>query len=206
MIFTLKTGVLQLQVCTDSMIRVRYSPTATIPTLKDFVVMKTAWPAAAWEMKPTDKTVTLTTARMSATVLKEDGAIVFKDAAGHELLSDGPRQMIPAEVDGESTYHSEDVFKIYGSEEAFYGLGQHQAGVWNFRGESVELSQENTNIAVPMWLSSKGYGVFWNNRESATSTTASSTLYTSARTWQIPSSTTSSTGRNSTRSSPTTAN
>jgi alpha-D-xyloside xylohydrolase len=47
--------------------------------------------------------------------------------------------------------------------EAFYGLGQHQAGVWNFRGESVDVSQENTNIAVPLLLSSNGYGIFWNN-------------------------------------------
>ena len=31
------------------------------------------------------------------------------------------------------------------------------------RGESVDLSQENTNIAVPMLLSSNGYGIFWNN-------------------------------------------
>jgi len=42
-------------------------------------------------------------------------------------------------------------------------LGQHQAGVWNYRGESVDISQENSNISVPLMLSSKGYGIFWNN-------------------------------------------
>ena len=52
---------------------------------------------------------------------------------------------------------------IYGSHEALYGLGQHQAGVWNYRGESVDISQENSNISVPLMLSSKGYGIFWNN-------------------------------------------
>ncbi len=46
---------------------------------------------------------------------------------------------------------------------ALYGLGQHQAGVWNYRGESVDISQDNTNISVPMLLSSNGYGIFWNN-------------------------------------------
>src|SRR5208283_968396 len=160
---TLQAGVLRLQVCTDSVIHVQYTPVSTFPHLNDFVVTKTDWPVAEWTMQSDVKTVSLTTARMSATVSREDGTITFKDRSGHELLSDGPRQMIPAQVNGEDTYHSEDVFKIYGSEEAFYGLGQHQAGVWNFRGESVELSQENTNIAVPMWLSSKGYGIFWNN-------------------------------------------
>jgi alpha-D-xyloside xylohydrolase len=163
LIMTMQTGVLRLQVCTDSIIRVRYSPTSTFPDLKDYVVTKTEWPAEAWDMQTAGDSVTISTARMSATVDREDGTIVFKDKAGHELLADGPRQMIPAQVNGENTWHAEDVFKIYGSEEAFYGLGQHQAGVWNFRGESVELSQENANIAVPMWLSSKGYGIFWNN-------------------------------------------
>jgi alpha-D-xyloside xylohydrolase len=35
--------------------------------------------------------------------------------------------------------------------------------VWNYRGESVDISQDNTNIAVPLLLSSNGYGIFWNN-------------------------------------------
>ena len=61
------------------------------------------------------------------------------------------------------THRAEDVFKMYGSEEALYGLGQHQSGVWNYRGTSVDLSQENTEIAVPMLLSTNGYGIFWNN-------------------------------------------
>ena len=160
---TMQTGSLRLQVCTDSMIHVQYTPGQAFPHLNDYVVTRTNWPAAEWTTQSDSKTVSLSTARMSVTVSRDDGAITFKDESGHELLSDGPRQMIPAQVNGENTWHAEDVFKIYGSEEAFYGLGQHQAGVWNFRGESVELSQENANIAVPVWLSSKGYGVFWNN-------------------------------------------
>ena len=66
-------------------------------------------------------------------------------------------------VNGEDTYHAESFVNIYGSREAFYGLGQHQAGVWNYRGESVDISQDNSNIAVPFLVSSNGYGIFWNN-------------------------------------------
>ncbi len=71
--------------------------------------------------------------------------------------------MTPEKVNGEDTYRAESFVSIYGSHEALYGLGQHQAGVWNYHGESVDISQENTNIAVPMLLSSNGYGIFWNN-------------------------------------------
>ena len=52
---------------------------------------------------------------------------------------------------------------MWDTPEAFYGLGQHQAGVLNYRGESVDISQDNTNISVPLLLSSNGYGIFWNN-------------------------------------------
>jgi hypothetical protein len=48
---------------------------------------------------------------------------------------------------------------LWDSTEAFYRLGQHRAGVWNYHGESVDLSQANTNISVPMFLSSNGHGI-----------------------------------------------
>ncbi len=66
-------------------------------------------------------------------------------------------------MNGESTYRAESFFPVYGSHEGFYGLGQHQAGVWNYRGESVDISQDNSNISIPFLISSKGYGIYWNN-------------------------------------------
>ncbi len=159
----MQTGALKLQVCTDSMIRVLYSPTGTFTRHKDYVVVKENWTPVKWNMQSDDKDITLTTDRLNVKVSRADGAITYADASGKPLLSEGPKQMTPAVVNGEHTYRAEDVIKVYGSEEAFYGLGQHQAGVWNYRGETVDLSQENTNIAVPLYLSTRGYGIFWNN-------------------------------------------
>lgn len=162
-LLTFQTGSMKLQVCTDSIVRLRYSPTGAFPEKPDYVVVKTAWPAAPFELESTDKNVTLTTPRLSVIVNRVDGTLSYRDGQHRELLSDGPRQMRPITVQGEATYHAEDVFKMYGSEEGLYGLGQHQSGVWNYRGNSIELSQENSEIAVPLLLSSKGYGLFWNN-------------------------------------------
>ena len=44
-----------------------------------------------------------------------------------------------------------------------FGLGQFQDGYSNVRGLSRRLTQVNTQISLPMLLSSKGYGVLWNN-------------------------------------------
>src|SRR5579884_1628105 len=162
-VFTMQTGILELQVCTDSVVRVRYAPGSSFPDRHDFVVVKTDWPAVSWSVQQNDAGISVVTSQLKVTVGRADGNITFADANGKVLLSEGPKQMLPVTVNKEATHNAEDVFKIYGSEEAFYGLGQHQAGVWNYRGESVDLSQENTEIAVPFWLSSNGYGVFWNN-------------------------------------------
>ena len=61
-LFTMGTGTLKVQVCSDSVIHVLYSPTATFPKRTDFVVIKETWPAAQWTMQSTDDAVTLSTA------------------------------------------------------------------------------------------------------------------------------------------------
>ena len=43
--------------------------------------------------------------------------------------------------------------------EALYGLGQHEEGLLNLRGRTVYLHQANMKIAVPVLVSSLGYGL-----------------------------------------------
>jgi alpha-D-xyloside xylohydrolase len=161
--FTMQSGTLRIQVCSDSVIHVLYSPTASFPNTPQYVVTKTSWARPQWTMQTTDKDVTIETPRMTIVVTRADGSILYNDVAGKKLFKDSNRTLTPVEVNGEKTYHSELFSDLWDSTEAFYGLGQHQAGVWNYHGEAVDLSQDNTNISVPMFLSSNGYGIFWNN-------------------------------------------
>ena len=103
------------------------------------------------------------TSLLKITVTRKDGAIAYAEVNGGSLVQEASRRLTPEKVNGEDTYRAESFVNIYGSHEGLYGLGQHQAGVWNYRGESVDISQENSNISVPLMLSSKGYGIFWNN-------------------------------------------
>jgi alpha-D-xyloside xylohydrolase len=162
-LFSMGTGTLKVQVCSDSVIRILYSPTTSFPKRADYVVIKENWPAAQWTMQSSDDAITLTTSLLRITVTKKDGAITFAEPHGGPLVQEASRSMMPEKVNGEDTYRAESFVNIYGSHEGLYGLGQHQAGVWNYRGESVDISQENSNISVPLMLSSKGYGIFWNN-------------------------------------------
>jgi alpha-D-xyloside xylohydrolase len=159
----MQKGTLRLQFCSDSIVRVTYAAGESFPDVPSYVITKASWPKTKWTIQSGEKDVVVTTARVKVSVGRKDGAILFSDATGRKLFQDYDRSLTPVEVNGEKTYHSELFSNLWDSTEAFYGLGQHQAGVWNYHGETVDISQANTNISVPMFLSSNGYGIFWNN-------------------------------------------
>jgi alpha-D-xyloside xylohydrolase len=47
--------------------------------------------------------------------------------------------------------------------ERVYGLGQHPNGFLDQKGCVIDLVQRNTQVAIPFYLSSLGYGFLWNN-------------------------------------------
>jgi len=159
----LEYGALRLEVCSDSIIRVRYSPTTSFRARPEFVVIKDRWPATKWEMQSAEDAIVVSTSQLKVVVARKDSSVTFQDSAGKTLFEQNEVSMTPTVVNGEQTYHAELYSKFWGSYESFYGLGQHQAGVWNYRGEAVDISQDNTNISIPLLLSSDGYGIFWNN-------------------------------------------
>ena len=163
-ILVLKTGFLRFQVCSDSILRVVYSLERAVPEHSDYMVIKKSWPKTDFTLHTDDpKLITLTTSRLKIEVARADASLIFYDAAGRKLAQENTRTLTPVEVNGEKTLHSERFVNMWDTQEAFYGLGQHQAGVWNYRGEAVDLSQDNTNISIPFLLSSNGYAIFWNN-------------------------------------------
>jgi alpha-D-xyloside xylohydrolase len=163
-LITLQTGYLRYQVCSDSVVHVVYSLEREVPKHPDFLVIKTDCPKTEFTFHQEDsKVLTLATSKLKIEITRENSSVVFYDAAGRELAAETYRTLTPTEVNGEKTDHSERYTRMWGTEEALYGLGQHQAGVWNYRGEAIDLSQDNTNISIPMLLSSNGYGIFWNN-------------------------------------------
>src|SRR6478736_505827 len=103
-VFTMGTGTLKIQVCSDSVIRVLYSPTATFPQRTDYVVIKQKWPAAKWSMQSTDEAVILSTSLLKLTVTRKDGAIAYAEAGGTPLVQEASRHLTPEKVNGEDAY------------------------------------------------------------------------------------------------------
>ncbi len=160
---SMKKGALRIKPYTDSIVRITYSPTVAVAGSEDYAILKRDWSPVKFTVQSLGDAIVIKTAKLAVRVAKADGEISYRDSAGRQLMVDASRTLTPVTVNGEKTYKAELFVNVYGSPEGFYGLGQYQAGVWNYRGESVDVSQENTNIAVPLLVSSNGYGVFWNN-------------------------------------------
>ena len=123
-----------------------------------------ACPGAPFTFAQDENAASLKTAQLEVIVNIERGNLTFRTLGGESLLNEGnsiPRTYEPVELNGDRTFHVTDRFSPTITE-ALYGLGQHQNGMFNYRGATVELGQNNTDVAIPLLISSKGYGLMWN--------------------------------------------
>ena len=93
---------------------------------------------------------------------EQQGTVTVKNAQGKAVFTATRHQLEAATVAGEPTYEATLAFDSP-KDECLFGLGQFQDGYSNVRGLSRRLTQVNTQISLPMLLSSKGYGILWNN-------------------------------------------
>jgi alpha-D-xyloside xylohydrolase len=162
---TMSPGTMKLTVCSDRIVRVMYSPTATLPAGQDFVVTNHSWKSVSFKVADSGGQLTLTTLKLKVAVDNATGAVAFYDVSGKLLLAEpaaGGKNMTTATVNGESSFQPEQTFASP-ADEFIYGLGQFQEGIWNWRGMPQQLRQLNTEISIPMIVSSYGYGLLWNN-------------------------------------------
>jgi alpha-D-xyloside xylohydrolase len=144
----------RLQVRSDGIVRVTAVADEKADAPESLMVV--AANAAAPEFKVTRAggDVLLTTKQLIAHVALANGAVTFTDPDGKPLLEESPTRTIGGGVSQRFNP---------GSDEAFYGMGQHQNAQMNLNGEDVEIAQHNMDIGVPFVVSSRNYGVLWDN-------------------------------------------
>ena len=77
-------------------------------------------------------------------------------------MEEGKAILAPVVYAGDSGYTVQQNFMLT-PDEGIYGLGQHQYGYMNYRGKTVKLVQSNTNAVNPFLISTKNYGILWDN-------------------------------------------
>ena len=81
-----------------------------------------------------------------------------------EVGADGLRVLAGSfrEVVDRKAYHTKLEFEWMNGE-ALYGLGSHEEGMLNLRGQHQYLYQQNMKAVVPILLSTRGYGIVLDN-------------------------------------------
>ena len=160
--FTLNAGVLRLDVCREDIIRVQYTSASSIPAKTSLSVVSTACGTPSFCVDVVSETATITTARLKANVNTSSGVVSYSDLDDNVVLSENSKSVAPATVEGASTNTIETVFDSP-TDEALFGLGQHQDSVMNRKGTNRHIENHNTEINVPLLVSNRGYGIFWDN-------------------------------------------
>ena len=132
-------GRLKVSKVARNAVRIQYMEAEVKSDLPDWLYVKHD------EVESQDISTQIDAEQQTITIKDKNGKSVFK-ATQHQL------------IDGQATL-------VFDSpeDEFLFGLGQFQDGYSNVRGLSRRLTQVNTQISMPMVLSSKGYGVLWNN-------------------------------------------
>ncbi len=173
--------VICLEVMNDNIIRVRATSESVLPVKKPslMIVPQTAPAKNAYTVSENEQSVTVKAKNVTAVVNKATGAIVFFDATGKQLLKeakDGKKFQnftVPEREYGvrniggvtEDMKHGLTWQMLFDSpsDEAFYGLGQHQSEEFNMKGKNEDLFQYNTKVSIPFVLSNKNYGILWDS-------------------------------------------
>ncbi len=161
--------LVRLQVMGDKIVRVSATPEKTFADAPSLVVVPPS-EQTPFEVEEKAGEVVLTTKSLKAHVSKSTGEVRFTDLQdklyleenhgggvsfepfrAQQVLADGtPQQYL-----GWSTHLRFES----PADEAFYGLGQHQADEWNYKGRNEELFQYNTKVSIPFVVSSRNYGI-----------------------------------------------
>lgn len=152
--------LVRLQVMGEKLIHVSATPDKKFADPQSLIIVPRA-EQTPFTVAQQGDTVTVSTDEVRASVLASTGEVWFTDEDGNLILQEnkgGGKTFTPIEVEGTRGYTVRQVFESP-DDEAFYGLGQHQADEFNYKGKNEELFQYNTKVSVPFIVSNKNYGV-----------------------------------------------
>lgn len=153
----------EIQFYTPEIIRVLKYPTGKAPEKKSLAVTMSP-EKVDFGTELFNNVVVLTTKDVTVQVNTYSGDVSFtgKDTRPFIAEKSYASLLIPKQYESGSTYEVKQTF-LLDKQEAVYGLGQHQQGAMSQRGKEVWLRQANTEIAVPIIHSVKGYAIYWDN-------------------------------------------
>jgi alpha-D-xyloside xylohydrolase len=162
--FAVSGGQLRVSFCAEDLVRVAFAREVSFFDRASLAAGVRRCEAVRVERSDAAGQATLATSRMKLRVDLATGQLSVLDASGALVLAEkaGGRTLVAAEVQGERTFHARQEWSENDGE-ALYGLGQQQLGLLDLKGIDLDLWQRNATVVVPFLVSSRGYGILWDN-------------------------------------------
>ena len=153
----------EIQFYGPSTVRVLKSPAGTAFTKESLAVIKKPQTTKLSVQQQGD-VILLKSEKLKVDINLKSGKIAFETLSGTSLLSEKESGVKFTDFNdaGSKTYTVSQLFKL-DADENIYGLGQQQRGKLSLRNEKINMVQGNTDDYVPFLVSTKGYGLFWDN-------------------------------------------
>ena len=153
----------EIQFYGPSTVRVLKSPAGTAFTKESLAVIKKPQTTKLSVQQQGD-VILLKSEKLKVDINLKSGKIAFETLSGTSLLSEKESGVKFTDFNdaGSKTYTVSQLFKL-DADENIYGLGQQQRCKLSLRNEKINMVQGNTDDYVPFLVSTKGYGLFWDN-------------------------------------------
>ena len=165
--FHLDKGMLKIKICSPDIIEVKYTILNSFNTKPSLVVNNIWNRRTPFTVVDAGNAIVITTNKLKIVVDKASNAISYLTNEGKLITSEDKsdnKTMTAATIAGISTYNCSTQFNSPANE-ALFGLGCHPTDSLsiNYKGRDQEMLIKYMTGAIPVLLSTKGYGLMWDN-------------------------------------------
>ena len=164
---TLDKGMMKVKICMENIVEVKYT---SLPVFLDkpSLVITNDWKnIPGFTITESAGEITITTTKLKVIVNRQDNSVRNTDLNGNIILGEDGlhgKTMTPDTIAGIPVYNCTTQFNSP-ADEALYGLGCHPEDSLsiNYKGRNQDMTIKYMTGAVPVLLSTKGYGLMWDN-------------------------------------------
>jgi len=164
---TLDKGMMKVKICAGNIVEVKYTILPLFLDKPSLVVTNNWQNVPEFTVAESDDEIIITTGKLKVHVNKLNNSVKYTDLQDTLILSEDDSQgktMMPVTIADIPTYNCTTLFNSPAGE-ALYGLGCHPEDSLsiNYKGRNQEMLIKYLTGAIPVLLSTNGYGLMWDN-------------------------------------------
>jgi alpha-D-xyloside xylohydrolase len=165
--FILDKGRMKINICTEDIIRVRYTMLDDLPKQSSLVVNNPFIHRINFTVSQTPQNILIKTEKLIISISRATNAVSYFTPSGKLITAEdgvNGKNMQSQTIAGIPTYSCTTEFSSP-SDEGLFGLGCHplDAGSINYKGRNQDMAIKYLTGAIPVLLSTRGYGLMWDN-------------------------------------------